>query len=79
MSVEALVSLDPVSALSPVQNALGQPGAWLARVLIPEFLGYLVLFPAGLLATWGYALIRGRSLHPLFIPTTSSLPLSRRD
>ena len=70
VSVEALVPLDPVSALSPVQNALGLPGAWFARVLIPEFLGYLVLFPAGLLATWGYALIRGRLLHPLFIPTT---------
>lgn len=69
MSAEALVPLDPVSVLSPVQNALGLPGAWLARVLIPEFLGYLVLFPAGLLATWGYALIRGRPLRPLFAPT----------
>lgn len=66
----AVMHLGSFFTLSPVQNALGLPGAWLAHALIPEFLGYLVLLPIGLLATCSYALLRGHSLRPLLPPTT---------
>ena len=66
--LEAVMHLGSESTLPLVQNMLGPFGAWLARALIPEFLGYLVLVPSGLVALCGYTLTRGRSLHPLRVP-----------
>lgn len=51
------------------QNALGDPGAWLAYALISNGLGYLALVPVGLVGLAGYALARGRRLRPLLLPT----------
>lgn len=69
-ALEAVTHLEGGSTLPPTQNALGLSGAWLAHVLVPEFLGYLALVPAGLAALWGFALARGRSLRPLLAPTS---------
>ncbi|MEQ9103761.1 MAG: DNA translocase FtsK [Rhodothermales bacterium] len=41
-----------------VNNALGLTGAWLARLLVPSFLGYPVLLLSGLIGAWGYVLLR---------------------
>lgn len=46
-------------------NALGLVGAVIARLLVPEFLGYSVLMLAGLLFAWGYALLRQKAGSPL--------------
>jgi S-DNA-T family DNA segregation ATPase FtsK/SpoIIIE len=47
---------------TPAQNWLGLVGALLARVLVPQFLGYTVLLFTGLLAAWGYVIFRGRPI-----------------
>lgn len=69
-ALEAMTSLGSGPGLPPIQNALGLFGAWLAHALIPEFFGYLVLVPSGLVALWGYALAQGRSLRLLQAPTS---------
>jgi hypothetical protein len=69
-ALEAMTPLGGGPGLPPIQNALGLFGAWLAYVLVPEFLGHLTLVPVGLAALWGYALARGRSLRPLLVPTS---------
>lgn len=43
-----------------VRNALGLTGAFLARILVPGFLGYSVLFLTSLVIGWGYQLLRHR-------------------
>ncbi|HET6569711.1 MAG TPA: DNA translocase FtsK [Rhodothermales bacterium] len=56
-------SLDEV--LHPAQrahNALGILGAWIARLLVPSFLGYNVLLLSGLTLAWGYVVLRGHRL-----------------
>lgn len=72
-ALEAMTHLGSGPSLPQIQNALGLFGAWLSYVLVPEFLGYLTLVPVGLAALWGYALLRGRALHPLWIPTLLAL------
>ncbi|NQV73264.1 DNA translocase FtsK 4TM domain-containing protein [bacterium] len=42
-------------------NALGLTGAAIARVLVPEFLGYCVLAIPGIGMLWGYSWLRHRS------------------
>jgi hypothetical protein len=71
--LEAMTSPGSGPTLPPIQNALGLLGAWLAYVLVPGGLGYLTLVPVGLVALWGYALLRGRALRPLWIPTLLAL------
>jgi len=46
-------------------NALGLTGAALARVLVPGFLGYCVLFLPVLGGIWGYGWLRHRSIDRL--------------
>ncbi|WP_228350334.1 DNA translocase FtsK 4TM domain-containing protein [Rhodocaloribacter litoris] len=53
------------------QNALGLIGAALARLLVPQALGYTVLIPTGLLFAWGYVLFRNRT--PVYLPTLTAL------
>jgi len=49
-------------------NALGLTGAAIARVLVPEFLGYCVLAILGLGMIWGYSWLRHRtSSHLRFL------------
>ncbi|MFB6279491.1 MAG: DNA translocase FtsK 4TM domain-containing protein [Salinibacter sp.] len=75
-SVPALEAMTPLGGgpgLPPTQNALGLFGTRLAYVLIPGGLGYLTLVPVGLVALWGYALLRSRALRPLWIPTLLAL------
>ncbi len=43
-----------------VSNALGLAGAWIARLLVPRFLGYPVVLLAGLACMVGYLLFRRR-------------------
>lgn len=43
-----------------VSNALGLAGAWIARFLVPRFLGYPVVLLAGLACMAGYLLFRRR-------------------
>lgn len=42
------------------QNALGIIGAWIARLLVPSFVGYNILILSGLVLIWGYVVFRGR-------------------
>ena len=53
------------------ENALGLIGAVLASLMVPSFLGYVVLIPAGLLFAWGYVFFRQRK--PIFLPLVSIL------
>ena len=46
-------------------NALGLTGAALARMLVPGFLGYCVLFLPVLGGAWGYSLLRHRTIERL--------------
>lgn len=46
-------------------NALGLTGAALARMLVPGFLGYCVLFLPVLGGAWGYSLLRRRTIDRL--------------
>jgi DNA segregation ATPase FtsK/SpoIIIE, S-DNA-T family len=50
------------------RNALGLIGAYIARALVPSFLGYPVLLLAGLALAWGYVIFRSRKAKylPLF-------------
>jgi len=41
-----------------VRNGLGIIGAEIARVMVPGFLGYMVLVITGILMSWGYAIFR---------------------
>lgn len=66
---DAFLNPGDTHAEFPVQNALGLVGAYLARLLIPGFLGYGVLFLSGLLVVWGYAVFRHRPLRRLFYPS----------
>lgn len=62
-------ALDPGN--NRAANALGLVGAVIARLLIPEFLGYTALLLAALLFAWGYVFLRQR--RPVFLPIVSIL------
>jgi DNA segregation ATPase FtsK/SpoIIIE, S-DNA-T family len=61
------IVLDPSSR--PGSNLLGLVGNSVARALVPGFLGYFVLIFAGLLAAWGYIILRGRDHGHLVLIT----------
>ncbi|MDX1532451.1 MAG: DNA translocase FtsK 4TM domain-containing protein, partial [Rhodothermales bacterium] len=56
---------------APAGNALGLLGAWIARGLVPGFLGYPVVLVAGVVFAWGYVLFRRR--RAVFLPLLSGL------
>jgi hypothetical protein len=68
-ALETVMRLDAAPTDEAPHNLLGLPGAWLARLLIPEGLGSFALVPSGLVALVGLALARGQSVRPLLGPT----------
>lgn len=62
-------ALDPGN--NRAANALGLVGAVIARLLVPEFLGYTILVLAGVLFAWGYVFLRQR--QPVSLPVVSTL------
>ena len=52
-------------------NALGLTGAWLARLLVPGFLGYCSLFIPIVAGAWGWVWFRNRI--PIFLPLVTFL------
>jgi len=67
--LDALLNPGAYQAELAVQNALGLLGAELARLLIPGFLGYMILMWCGLWMVWGYAVFRNWPFRPLLYPT----------
>ena len=62
-------ALDPGN--NRAANALGLVGAVIARLLVPEFLGYTILVLTGLLFAWGYVFLRQG--QPVSLPVVSTL------
>lgn len=64
-------ALDPGN--NRATNALGLVGAVLARLLVPNFLGYTILLLTGLGFAWGYVFFRQRT--PVYLPLVSALTI----